>query len=79
MGGNQLSKKISVKVVKNSKQQTERNTLLADTFENRWFQNEWKHKFKTLTSGGRKLVLNKSHQNDGFYYLIGVCIKTIVK
>ena len=53
MGGNQLSKKISVKVVKN-KQQTERNTLLADTFENRWFQNEWKHKFKTLTSGGRK-------------------------
>ncbi|MDM5145496.1 hypothetical protein ICE98_02630 [Lactococcus lactis] len=46
-----MSKKISVKVVKNSKQQTERNTLLADTFENRWFQNEWKHKFKTLTSG----------------------------
>ncbi|MEY8513462.1 hypothetical protein [Lactococcus taiwanensis] len=49
-----MSKKISVAVVKNSKQQDERNAILADTFDNRWFQNEWKHKFKSLTSNTKK-------------------------
>lgn len=49
-----MSKKVSIKVVKNSKNHNERNAILANTFDNRWFQNEWKHKFETLTAGERK-------------------------
>ncbi|MCL2113413.1 MULTISPECIES: hypothetical protein [Lactococcus] len=49
-----MSKKASIKVVKNSKNHNDRNAILADTFENRWFQNEWKHKLEILTAENRK-------------------------
>ena len=51
-----MSKKASIQVVKNSKAHNERNALLANTFENQWFQNEWKHKFKLVTSESRNKI-----------------------
>jgi hypothetical protein len=48
-----MSKKVSIDVVKNSQMHKKRNTVLADTHENRWFQSEWKHKLESLSKKTR--------------------------